>query len=217
MIKDNVRKILSELPAGVKLVAATKSRTVEEIIEAVDGGIKVICENYVQEAEKKFRQIGNRAGWHFAGHLQKNKARKAVEIFDMIQTLDSGELAVELDRRARDAGKVMPVLIEVNSGEEERKSGVFPGEVIPLAKQVACFSNIKVNGLFTMGPFCEDPEKARPYFARTRGLFEELKAEQIPGVAAEHLSMGMSSSFKVAIQEGANMVRIGTLIFGERE
>ena len=215
-IKENVQAILRELPEGVRLVGAAKTRTPEEILEAIEAGLEIIGENYVQEAEKAYEAIGNRAKWHMIGHLQSNKAKKAVRIFDMVETVDSVKLARALDNACQKLGKQMEVLIEVNSGEEPQKAGVMPDEVTPLVKEISQFDNIKVMGLMTMGPFTGDPEDARPYFQKTRAIFEELKGMDIPGVEMKYLSMGMSNSYKVALEEGANMVRIGTKIFGPR-
>ncbi len=216
MIKENLKRILNELPPGVKLVGAAKTRTPEEIMEAVEAGLEIVGENYVQEAEKVFSQIGNRVEWHMIGHLQRNKAKKAVKIFDMIQTVDSLRLAKEIDKQCKKIDRVMPILIEINSGKEEQKAGVMPEDAIPLIEEISALSNIKVMGLMTMGPFTGNPENARPYFQKTREIFEELKSRNIPNVEMRYLSMGMSNSYKVAIEEGANMVRIGTKIFGER-
>ncbi|MBW2065669.1 MAG: YggS family pyridoxal phosphate-dependent enzyme [Deltaproteobacteria bacterium] len=217
MIKENVRKILEELPEGVHLVGAAKTRTPEEIAEAIEAGLKIIGENYVQEAERAFQVIGDRAKWHMIGHLQRNKVNKAVRIFDMIETVDSVKLAREIDKCCRKIGKVMPVLIEINSGEESQKSGVMPREAIPLVQEIAPLENIRVMGLMTMGPFAGDPEEARPYFVKTREIFEKLKDMDIPNTEMKYLSMGMSNSYKVALEERANIVRIGTKIFGERK
>jgi len=216
MIKENLKRILQELPPGVKLVAAAKTRTAQEILEAIEAGVEIVGENYVQEAEKVFSIIGNRVEWHMIGHLQRNKAKKAVKIFDMIQTVDSLKIAKEIDKQCRKISKVMPVLIEINSGEEEQKAGVMPKSAIPLIEEISGLSNIKIMGLMTMGPFTGDPEEARPYFQKTREIFEKLKSMNIPNVEMRYLSMGMSNSYGVAIEEGANMVRIGTKIFGER-
>ena len=215
-IKENVERILKELPAGVELVAAAKTKTAAEILEAVEAGIKIIGENYVQEAAEAFAVVGRRGKWHFIGHLQTNKAKKAVEIFDMIETVDSLDLAKEIDKRSRNAGKVMPVLIEINSGEEEQKFGVRPKDSEALIREIAPLQNIRIEGLMTMGPFEGNPEDARPYFKITKQLFDVFKALALPGVEMKWLSMGMTNSYPVAIEEGANMVRIGTKIFGPR-
>jgi len=216
MIKENVKNIIDELPGGVQLVGAAKTRTPEEILEAIEAGLEIIGENYVQEAERAFEVIGSKAKWHMIGHLQSNKAKKAVTIFDMIETVGSLKLSREIDKSCRKIGKIMPVLIEINSGEESRKSGVVPGDAVSLIREIKNFENIKIMGLMTMGPFVGDPEDSRPYFQKTRELFEQIKTMAVQGVEMEHLSMGMSNSYKVALEEGANMIRIGTGIFGER-
>jgi pyridoxal phosphate enzyme (YggS family) len=216
MIAENVKKILEELPEGVQLEGAAKTRTPEEILEAIEAGLEIVGENYVQEAEKAFRLIGNRARWHMIGHLQRNKVKKAVPIFDLIETVDSMRLAMEIDKCARKIGKTMPILIEVNSGEESQKSGVLPDDVPSLIAEMHTLKNIRIAGLMTMGPFAGDPEDSRPYFRRTREIFEKLKDMELPGVEMIYLSMGMSNSYKVALEEGANLVRIGTKLFGER-
>jgi len=214
MIKENVQKILSELPEGVELEAAAKGRTSDEILEAIEAGVKIIGENYVQESERPFEKIGKRVQWHCIGHLQKNKVKKAVKLFDMIETVDSFELAQEIYRRCQEIEKTMPVLIEINSARESQKSGVFPENAQALVEKISQFKNIKVTGLMTMGSFLENPEDLRPCFRETREIFEKIKSLNLPGVEIKYLSMGMTSSYKVAIQEGANIVRIGTLIFG---
>jgi pyridoxal phosphate enzyme (YggS family) len=216
MIRENVKKILDGLPEGVELIGVAKTRNLEEIQEAVDAGIRNIGENYVQEAERAYQKIGQAVKWHMIGHLQSNKAKKAVRIFDMIETVDSVKLAEAIDRACGDIGKVMPVLMEINSGEESQKAGVMPEDAAFLIREMTIFRNIRIMGLMTMGPFSGEPEDARPYFRRTREVFDEIKNTNLSGVEMKHLSMGMSNSYKVAIEEGANMVRIGTKIFGER-
>ncbi len=216
-IKLNAEKILKELPAGVRLVAAAKTRTPGQIREAIEGGVEMIGENYVQEAAEAFAVIGRAVKWHFIGHLQKNKVKKAVEIFDMIETVDSVDLAEEIDKRCGATGTVMPVLVEINSGREPQKFGVFPEKALEVVRGIAHFTNIRVKGLMTMGPFSGDPEHARPYFIETRKAFDRVKEAGLEGVEMEYLSMGMTNSYRVAIEEGANIVRVGTKIFGERE
>jgi pyridoxal phosphate enzyme (YggS family) len=216
MIKQNVSQILSELPDGVHLVAAAKTRKPGEILEAVEAGIKIIGENYVQEAERAYEVVGSKAKWHFIGHLQKNKVKKAVKIFDMIETVDSVELAEEIDKRCAQISKIMPVLLEVNIGREEQKSGVFPENTEQLAKEISALPNIRVMGLMTMGPLSGNPEDSRPYFVEMKKLFEEMKKLSLPNIEMKYLSMGMTNSYRIAPEEGANMVRIGTKIFGER-
>ncbi len=215
-IEENVRKILSELPCGVELVAAAKTRTPEEALKAVESGVKIIGENYVQEAERAYAIVGNKARWHFIGRLQKNKVKKAVSIFDMIETVDSVEIAREIDKRCSQIGKVMPVLIEINSGREAQKSGVLPENAEQLAREISVFPNIKVKGLMTMGPQFGNPEDSRPYFVETQKIYEQIKKLNLPSVEMKYLSMGMTNSYQIALEEGANIVRIGTRLFGER-
>ena len=216
MIKQNVCQILTELPDGVQLVAAAKTRQPEEVLEAVEAGVKIVGENYAQEAERAYEVVGDRARWHFIGHLQKNKVKKAVRIFDMIETVDSVEIAGEIDKRCAQINKVMPVLIGVNSGHEEQKSGVLPEAVEQLARGISVFQNIRVEGLMTMGPRFGNPEDSRPYFVETKRLFDKIKKLNLPNIEMKYLSMGMTNSYKVAIEEGANIVRIGSKIFGKR-
>jgi PLP dependent protein len=154
--------------------------------------------------------------WHFIGHLQTNKVRRAVEIFNLIETVDSLKLGHELDRRSREQGKIMPVFIEVNSGRESQKSGVLPEDAEGLIRELARLPGLKVEGLMTMGPETGNPEDSRPYFRITKEIFDRLNYLSIPGVEMVSLSMGMSHSYLVAIEEGANMVRLGTVIFGPR-
>ena len=217
MIKENVSKILEELPEGVSLVGAAKTRTPQEILEAVEAGLEIIGENYVQEAERAFQVVGGKVKWHMIGHLQSNKAKKAVRVFDMVETVDSIKLARAIDGACGKIDKVMLILMEINSGEESQKAGVMPEDAISLARDMSELNNIKLMGLMTMGPFAGDPEDSRPYFQKTKKLFEAIKEMGLPGVEMKYLSMGMSNSYKVALEEGANVVRIGTKLFGERE
>ena len=215
-IASNVKAILAEIPPGVELVAAAKTRTAAEILEALEAGVRTIGENYVQEAAAVVPAIGRRARWHLIGHLQTNKAKKAVEIFDLVETVDSIGLGQELDRRAATSGKTMDVFVEINSGREPQKAGVMPEDAEGLVRSLAALPRLHVLGLMTMGPFEGAPEDSRPYFVETRKVFEALKTAAIPGVEMRHLSMGMSHSWRVAVQEGATLVRIGTAIFGPR-
>ena len=215
-IRENINSILDELPDGVELVVAAKARLPEEVLEAVQSGIKMVGENYVQEAEKAYELVGNKAKWHFIGRLQKNKVKKAVKIFDMIETVDSVEIAREIDKRCQQISKVMPILVEINSGEEEQKSGVFPPDAERLIREISGLKNIKVMGLMTMGPRFGNPEDSRSYFIKTREIFDRIKKLGLANVEMRYLSMGMTNSYKVAIEEGANIVRIGTKLFGER-
>ena len=216
MIKENVKKILDELPTSVELVAASKTRTPEEILQAIQAGIKIIGQNYVQEAQKAYSIIGQQVKWHFIGHLQRNKVKKAVEIFDMIETIDSIALASEIDKQCRRLGKIMPILIEINSGREQQKYGIFPEDMEDLTKKISGLKNIKIQGLMTMGPMFGNPEDARPYFVETKKVFDKIRTLDIPDIEMRYLSMGMTNSYLVAIEEGANLVRIGSKIFGPR-
>jgi hypothetical protein len=215
-IRENINSILDELPDGVELVAAAKARLPEEVLEAVQSGIKMVGENYVQEAEEAYEMVGNKAKWHFIGRLQKNKVKKAVKIFDMIETVDSVEIAREIDKWCEQINKVMPVLVEINSGEEEQKSGVLPPDAERLIREISGLKNITVMGLMTMGPRFGNPEDSRPYFIKTREIFDMIKKLGLANVEMRYLSMGMTNSYKIAIEEGANIVRIGTKLFGER-
>lgn len=216
MITQNVKKLLGDLPPGVALVAAAKGHTSSEVSEAIRAGVKIIGSNYVQEAETVQQLIGHQAEWHLIGRLQKNKVKKAVGLFDLIQTVDSLEIACEIDRRSAEIGKVMPVLIEINSGGEYQKSGVLPEDMPSLARGIGKLKNIRLTGLMTIGPYSANSEDLRPYFARTKKLFDDLAGLCLPGVEMKYLSMGMSDSYRIAIEEGANMVRPGTAVFGPR-
>ena len=215
-IKENVYRLLETLPADVTLIAAVKSRTAEEVAAAIQGGVRLIGHNYVQEAERMTGNMGDEVQWHMIGHLQRNKTKKAVRLFDMVQTVDSFRLARALDHSCESAGKAIPILVEINSGREPGKTGVLPEEVGDLVRQISDLRYIRVLGLMTMGPRFGDPEDARPYFQATRRAFETLAVLDLPNVAMRTLSMGMSNSYRVAIEEGANMVRIGSQIFGSR-
>jgi hypothetical protein len=218
MIKENVEKTLAELPDKVELVAAAKTRTPEEVLEAVQAGVKIIGQNYVQEAGRVYEVVGRKTEWHFIGTLQKhNIRRKMVEMFDMIETVDSLKIASEIDKRCAQIGKVMPILIEVNSGREPQKSGVLPEDAEQLITEISSLKNVRVMGLMTMGPRFGNPEDSRPYFVATRKIFERIKKLNLSNVEMRYLSMGMTNSYKIALEEGANIVRIGTKIFGERD
>lgn len=216
-IEQNVKNILASLPPHVQLVAAAKTRSAEEVEEAMRGGITQLGYNYVQEAGTIQKVIGHKGTWHLIGHLQRNKAKKAVELFDMIQTIDSVKLAEAVNRHCEASGKVMPILLEVNSGEESNKTGVFPENVAALAEEICHFNNLKIQGLMTMAPWLPNAEETRPFFRATKAVFDRIAQKNLPNVEMRFLSMGMSHSYQVAIEEGANIVRIGTRLFGERE
>jgi len=215
-ITENVKQLLSELGPEIQLVAAAKSRTPAEVYECIEAGVKIIGQNYLKDAQRAIPIIGNKASWHFIGRLQRNKIPQTVALFDVIETLDNLEIATLIDKECLSAGKVMPVLIEVNSGEEIQKAGVMPDKVADFVKQASTLKNIRISGLMTMGPLVTEPEKCRPYFKITRQVFEHVKAIGLTGIQMLYLSMGMTDSYKVAIEEGANVVRIGSKIFGPR-
>lgn len=224
-IKDNVLRVKEAMeeaaqrvgrrPEEIRLVVASKTVDVERIRSAVEAGITIFGENYVQEAMRKREAIEQSVSWHFIGHLQKNKAKYAVQLFDMIHSVDSIALAEELNKRAGRVDRGMDVLIEVNLSGESTKSGVSEEDVFSLIHGMSGLAHLRFRGLMTMPPFFEDPEESRPYFVRLRSLAERIVAEDLhPGPL--ELSMGMSNDFLVAIEEGATLVRVGTAIFGPR-
>lgn len=201
----------------IVIVGATKSVDVDRIRAAIAAGLSDVGENYVQEAMPKYEAIGSIVRWHFIGHLQTNKAKHVVRFFEMVQSLDRLALAEELSRRALPLGRTIDVLVQVNIGGEEAKFGVPPDEVVEFVRAAAKYKGIRIRGLMCIPPYKPDPEDVRPYFRRMRELFERIMSAKIPCVSMDYLSMGMSHDFEVAIEEGANMVRIGTAIFGPRE
>ncbi len=222
-ISDNYKKLRDSIKDDVTIVVATKTRNFNEITEVIEAGAEHIGENYVYpEATEKYEELGDisvKLKWHLIGHLQSNKINKAIPIFDLIQTVDSVEKAIDIDKRVENAGKIfMPVLLEINSGKEKAKTGFMP--VIKKIKealvQMEELKHVEIRGLMTMGPATGDPENARKYFTSTRKIFEKLKSVDTINSKMEILSMGMSNSYKVAIDEGSNMVRLGSVIFGER-
>jgi pyridoxal phosphate enzyme (YggS family) len=231
MINDCAEKyvrIRAEIPEYVHVVITAKSRTADEIAAVAVAGATDIGENYVQEAAMMHAALGERAKtfkWHLIGHLQKNKINKALPIFDMIQTVDSYAKAQAIDRRVQTGGKsIVPVCIEVNIGNEDSKAGIKPQDHEPfekfletLIRSMARLPHLHVQGLMTMGPRFGNPENSRPYFKRIRGIYDRIKNLALPHVDMRYLSMGMTNSYRVAIEEGSNMVRIGTAIFGERK
>lgn len=215
-IKHNAARLLAEIPENITLLAAAKTRTVEEVTAAYEAGIRYFGHNYVQEARAMLAGVKFNAHWHMIGHLQRNKAKEAALLFDMVESLDSIRLANELEKRCAEAGIIQNVLIEINSGAEEDKSGILPRDLDALVETVIQMKHLRLNGLMTMGPLTGEPELSRPYFVKTRQLFENLQKLALPNIEMKVLSMGMSGSFKIAIEEGATMVRIGTLLFGPR-
>jgi len=203
-------------PASVRLVVVTKTVDPERIREAVAAGAGILGENRVQEAKEKIEKLGAIASWHLIGHLQTNKAKYAIKLFDLIQSVDNIDLAKEIDKQAAKIGKVQDVLIEVSIAGEVSKAGAAIDTVIALIKDAAKLNNISIKGLMTMPPFLNDPEEVRPYFRKLRQLAAGIAKENIPGVSMQELSMGMSGDYEVAIEEGATIVRVGTAIFGGR-
>jgi pyridoxal phosphate enzyme (YggS family) len=220
-IRDRIRAAAvaaGRLPETVKLVAVSKTVPAERVRKAVEGGISVLGENYIQEAREKIEALQDLGvSWHFIGHLQSNKAKYAVRLFDMIHSVDSIKLARELDKQAAKKGKVQDILIQVNTGKEASKSGVYEEKALDLVRQAGRMAHLSVKGLMTLPPYFNAPEKVRPYFRALRELRDRIQAEELPGVAMGELSMGMTGDFEAAIQEGATLVRIGTAIFGERQ
>jgi len=207
LIADACRRA-GRSPADVLLVAVSKTVPADRVRLALEAGVAALGENRVQEAKEKIEVLGHPVPWHLIGHLQTNKARDAARLFDWIHSLDRLELAKELDRRARAAARTLNVLIEVNLGEEPQKGGARPGELKPLLDSVAGLDALRIRGLMAIPPAAANPEETRPYFRRLR--------EMRDAAGLEHLSMGMSADFEVAIEEGATMVRVGTAIFGAR-
>lgn len=212
IIKERYESLLRTIPSYVRVVAATKQQPVDAINEAIRAGVSIIGENYVQEAMKKYKDV-SKVEWHMIGHLQRNKVKDAVKIFDCIQTVDSLRLAEEIDDQCKKLGKVMQIMIQINIGNEPSKHGIRSEELPNLLERVSKLSNISVKGLMTIEPYFEDPENARQYFRQMRELFELARSYNND---ISILSMGMSNSYKVAIEEGSNMIRIGTLLFGPR-
>jgi pyridoxal phosphate enzyme (YggS family) len=198
----------------IKLVAVSKTVETDRIKEAIEAGIAILGENYVQEAQKKIEEIGRPVSWHFIGHLQSNKAKYAVRLFDMIHALDSVSLAEELNRRAEQSDRVMKVMIEVNLSKEVTKFGTDEEMMLNLAKRIQTLRHLSLEGLMTMPPYFDSPEMSRPYYIALRELKEKMAKEGIP---MKELSMGMSNDFEIAIEEGATFVRVGTAIFGPRK
>lgn len=223
-IKENLLRVMDRIeraaqkagrdPGEIKLVAVSKTVEVSRIREAIEAGVSILGENYVQEAQKKIEAIGHPVAWHFIGHLQSNKAKYAVRLFDMVHSLDSTPLAEALNQRAEKEGRTMNVMIEVNLSGETTKYGTEEEKAFDLAKKILPLNNLSLTGLMTMPPYFDDPELSRPYYIQLKGLKERMIRDGIP---IKELSMGMSNDFEVAIEEGATYVRVGTAIFGARK
>ena len=201
---------------AIKLLAAAKSQSIEAIRAALVAGVTLIGENYVQEAGEKKSEISTLVEWHMIGHLQRNKVRLAVELFDVIESLDNLALARELDKEGRRRGQIIRAFVEINFGGEESKSGIAKNHVASLLESVAKLANLRIEGLMTVPPFRQDPEQVRPYFRELRELKEKLSEPGFPNVDLKELSMGMTHDYPVAVEEGATIVRIGTALFGPR-
>jgi pyridoxal phosphate enzyme (YggS family) len=201
----------------VRLLAASKSQPVDLIRAALAAGVALVGENYVQEAEEKKNLLAEaKVEWHMIGHLQRNKAKLAVELFDVVESLDNLALARELDKEAAKRSKIVRALIEVNLAGEESKVGVAKGEVAGLIEKITGLAHVSVQGLMTVPPFRENLEEVRPYFRELRELRDSLNSLNLPNVRLNELSMGMTHDFTVAIEEGATIVRVGTALFGPR-
>jgi pyridoxal phosphate enzyme (YggS family) len=221
-IYENYRKLRKETADDVTIVLACKKRTAEEVAEVIEAGASDLGENYVQEGEKLFDALGDKARrvrWHMIGALQKNKINKALRIFDTVQTVHSAEQADAISLRAGNIGKTVSVFIEVNIGEESSKAGMPPeyDTLKSLAEHISGLEHIRLQGLMTMGPFWGDAEALRPYFRKTKEMFDRLEKLHLPDTEMKYLSMGMSDSYRVAIEEGSNMIRVGTMVFGARD
>ena len=203
--------------SDIRLVAVSKTMPVETVKEAIEIGMMDFGENYIQEARDKIAAlVAHPVTWHFIGHLQSNKAKYAVRMFDLIHSVDSLKLAKELDKYAKKIDKVQDILIQVNVAKEDSKSGVYGEDTLQLVTEIAHLDNVAVKGLMTMPPFFNAPDKVRPFFKALRQLHDQIKNENIPNIEMAQLSMGMTGDFEAAIAEGATMVRVGTAIFGER-
>jgi pyridoxal phosphate enzyme (YggS family) len=203
---------------SVRLVAVSKTIAADIVKEAIEAGVTILGENYVQEARDKFKALAQYpVSWHFIGHLQSNKARYAVRLFDLIHSVDSLKLAHELDKQAGKLEKIQQILVQVNISAEDTKSGISTDEAPRLIAEISRLKNLAVKGLMTMPPYFYQPQKVQPFFAALRELRDQISEQTLPNVSLDELSMGMTGDFEVAIKEGATLVRIGTAIFGERQ
>lgn len=202
---------------SIRLVAVSKTVEADRVQEAISAGAQILGENYVQEARDKINTLSlNDISWHFIGHLQSNKAKYAVRLFDLIHSVDSFKLAREIDKHAGKIAKRQRVLVQVNISGEATKSGISEEKTVQLVKDISKLENLSIRGLMTMPPFFNAPDRVRPFFAALKILAGRIRAEQIPNVTMDELSMGMTGDFEAAIEEGATLVRVGTAIFGER-
>jgi pyridoxal phosphate enzyme (YggS family) len=220
IVKENIAEACAKQnrrPEDIAIVAVTKTMPVEIVEQAIQAGIRIIGENRVQEAEAKKAGVVGTASWHLVGHLQTNKVRKALKIFDLIQSVDSLHLAEKIDSESKKLSRVTEILVQVNTSGEASKFGIAPAETIGLIEDIAThFDAIRISGLMTIGLFTDDADKIRPCFVKSRKLFEKISGMHLPNVQMRYLSMGMTGDYKIAIEEGANMVRLGRILFGER-
>lgn len=218
-IRNEIQAAQKRSPYAAKevlLLAVTKNVDVDRINLALGAGVSAIGENRVQEILNKYDKISSNVVWHLIGHLQTNKVKYIIDKVALIHSLDSVSLAGEINKRAEQAGRVMPVLVQVNVADEETKYGVAPEDAIGFIKEMRLFPYIKVTGLMTIGPLVEHGEEVRPVFKALRQLRDTIKQMELPGVSMDYLSMGMTNDYQVAVEEGANIVRIGSGIFGAR-
>jgi PLP dependent protein len=214
-IKENISRLLPDLPGNVKLIAVSKTRTVEEMREAYASGLRDFGENKVQELTKKYDEFDESVRWHLIGHLQRNKVKYIVGKVSLIHSLDSIRLLAELEKQYSAAGLNADVLIEINIGREENKTGILPEDLEEMIIQCERCSHVKVKGLMTVLPICGEDEQ-KQYFKEVRKIWDSLKERQYSNIEMQHLSMGMTADYRAAISEGSNMVRIGEGIFGKR-
>jgi len=220
LVKENIKKVCEKIkkdPKEITLVAVTKTISEDIINESTKYGVTDIGENKVQEIIRKYDQINENVKWHLIGHLQTNKVKYIIDKVDLIHSVDSFKLAKEIDKRAKSINKTMEILIQLNISLEETKFGVNENEILNLVKEISELENIKVLGLMTMAPYYQDPEDSRIIFKKLKEIFEQLKYNKYNNVEMKYLSMGMTSDYIVAIEEGANIIRVGTGIFGKRE
>jgi hypothetical protein len=215
---EEAAKACGRNPESVRLIAVSKTVGTIHVREAIEAGVTVLGENYVQEARSKISDLSAYpVAWHFVGHLQSNKAKYAVRLFNLIHSVDSIKLARELNKQAKKINKIQDILIQVNIGAESAKSGALAQDTKKLLQDVSTLDNLALKGLMTMPPFFNNPEKVRPFFAALRELRDHLEQQRIANVTLNELSMGMTGDFEAAIEEGATLVRIGTAIFGARK
>ena len=226
-IRENFQQVQDRIAAAaeragrnsraVRTVAVSKTKPVSLILEAIDAGVTEIGENRVQEARTKYDQVDRPVKWHIVGHLQRNKVKEALQIFDLIHSVDTLRLLAEIDCRSTELNRPTEVLIQVNTSGEPSKFGIQPEQTLDFIESALDYAHVHIKGLMTMGAFLPNPEAVRPDFVLLRQLQDKISVQQFPGVEMEHLSMGMTNDFEIAVEEGANLVRIGTAIFGKRE